>query len=66
MTVQEGTPWQPTHFDDLLQEPFERLQERQVENMLERMDCMIVRLEQIEHDLDEVLKDAPAGATTFP
>lgn len=38
-----------------MDEPFERLQEQQGQVLLERMDRMIERLEQIEAELDEII-----------
>ncbi len=59
MDVHEGTPWQPTRLDEFMEEPFERLREQQDEQLLERMDRMVYRLEQIEHDLDVLLDTTP-------
>lgn len=61
MTVQEGTPWQPTRLDELMEEPFEKLHEKQEERILERMDRMIDRLERMEQDLDGLLEKSPTS-----
>lgn len=60
MDVHEGTPWQPMRLDDLIEEPFERLREQQEEHLLDRMDQMIDRLQQIERDLDGMLATSRA------
>lgn len=50
--------------DSYLDEPFRKMHEDQHRDLLARMDCMIERLTQMEHDLDRVLDGAavPAGS----
>jgi hypothetical protein len=55
MTPRDGVPWQPPQLDDLLDEPFERIERQQESYLLLRLDEMTRRLDEMEEELDAML-----------
>lgn len=58
MTPGESRPWQPERLDDLLEEPFERMEALRGEILLRRLDEIWDELDRIEMELDELLLPA--------
>jgi hypothetical protein len=54
----ESTPWRPEPLDQLLQEPFERIEEQRGEMLLQRLDELCAELEEMEAELDRMLQEA--------
>jgi hypothetical protein len=54
----ESTPWRPEPLDQLLQEPFERIEEQRGEMLLQRLDELRAELEEMEAELDRMLQEA--------
>lgn len=54
----EGVPWTPKQIDELLDEPFHKLEEQQQHSVLTRLAQMERQLDTIERDLDELLEAA--------
>lgn len=52
----EGVPWTPQPLDHMLDESFERMTSQHGEIVLRRLDEMREHLEQLEHELDEILQ----------
>jgi hypothetical protein len=57
----EGIPWQPQRIDELLDEPFERIEEHRADAVLSRLDELDRQLDLIERDLDTLLETAPCS-----
>lgn len=55
----EGTPWRPRRLDELLDEPFEKLEERRAAHALTKLDELYRRLTEIEAELD-VMVECPS------
>lgn len=56
MRPTEGVPWTPRKIDELLDEPFRELEERQPDAVLTRLDEIDKQLDTIERDLDALLE----------
>lgn len=54
----EGTPWTPRRLDDLMERPFEQLEERQESYIVTRLNQMTVELDELERELDEIIERA--------
>lgn len=52
----EGVPWTPQPLDQMLDESFERMDGQHRELLLRRLEEMRAHLEQLEKELDEILK----------
>ena len=57
----EGIPWSPRKIDELLDEPFERIEAQQKDSVLIRLDELERQLDMIERDLDALLEAAGCG-----
>lgn len=55
MVPRDGELWQPPPLDELLDEPFERIERQQGSYLLLRLDEMTRQLEDIEEELDAML-----------
>jgi hypothetical protein len=56
MSTGEGTPWVPERLDQYLDQPFDEIQERINESVLQRLERMERQLNIIEADLDQLLE----------
>lgn len=58
-------PWRPQSFDELIQEPFERIEQSLKANALERLSRCDDRLAHLEAELDHFLAVAQVSARSL-
>ncbi|POR04769.1 hypothetical protein AU468_02410 [Alkalispirochaeta sphaeroplastigenens] len=59
MSDRQGTPWEPASLGEFLDDPFDRLETQQQGYLLDRLDRMVRRLEDLEEELDSFMLEAP-------
>jgi hypothetical protein len=57
MNPVDGTPWKPQQLDELLNEPFERLQEQVDHRIMARLNAMSLQLTELEAELDQIVQE---------
>ena len=55
MIPTDGVPWQPPPLDELLEEPFQRIERQQESYLLGRLEEMTRQLEEMEQELDTMV-----------
>ncbi|SIQ51628.1 hypothetical protein SAMN05920897_11021 [Alkalispirochaeta americana] len=54
----QGTPWEPASLEEFLEAPFDRIETQQRQFLLERLDRMVQRLEEMDGELESFMLEA--------